>query len=268
MQPHRSCIRQPRLPTLPLPAPGGRTRRRALHRLGGTARRPLLRRPWRRRRPRRAPRLPRRQASRPAERPLRAPEGWRWGELPAPAFRGGIFPYADPGGAPLEPQWPLQQVPAQQALPLPRPEGGGRDARSSAASSPRADVLLDNYRPSRPRPSRLRLRGRSPPSTRASCASPCRATASTGPYRERGSWGPILEAHTGLAASTGYEDGGPVKQGAAFPDGIGGLTGAFVDPRRPPRARPHRQSRLREPLAVRVVPLHRRRDARCRLGQR
>ena len=88
-------------------------------------------------------------------------------------------------------------------------------------------MLLDNYRPRaldrlgfdfatvaaiNPRIVRLSMSG----------------YGATGPYRERGSWGPILEAHSGLAAATGYADGGPMKQGAAFPDGIGGLTGTFA----------------------------------------
>jgi crotonobetainyl-CoA:carnitine CoA-transferase CaiB-like acyl-CoA transferase len=50
----------------------------------------------------------------------------------------------------------------------------------------------------------------------------------TGPHRDWVSYGPILEAHSGLAAATGYQDGGPMKLGAALPDGIGGLTGTFA----------------------------------------
>jgi crotonobetainyl-CoA:carnitine CoA-transferase CaiB-like acyl-CoA transferase len=50
----------------------------------------------------------------------------------------------------------------------------------------------------------------------------------TGPHRDWVSYGPILEAHSGLAAATGYSDGGPMKLGAALPDGIGGLTGTFA----------------------------------------
>ena len=158
--------------------------------------------------------------------PLRAPEGWRWGELPAPAFRGGIFPDADPGERPWNRNGPFNKFQRnKRSLCLDLKDEAGREAFRRLLAE--ADVLLDNYRPRaldrlgfdfdavaaiNPRIVRISMSG----------------YGSTGPYRERGSWGPILEAHTGLAASTGYVDGGPVKQGAAFPDGIGGLTGAFV----------------------------------------
>jgi len=39
----------------------------------------------------------------------------------------------------------------------------------------------------------------------------------------RVSWGPILESHSGMAATTGYQDGGPLKMGVALPDPVGGL---------------------------------------------
>ena len=162
----------------------------------------------------------------PGGAPLRAPEGWRWGELPAPAFRGGIFPDADPGERPWNRNGPFNKFQRnKRSLCLDLKDEAGREVFRRLLAE--ADVLLDNYRPRaldrlgfdfetitaiNPRIVRISMSG----------------YGSTGPYRERGSWGPILEAHTGLAASTGYEDGGPVKQGAAFPDGIGGLTGAFV----------------------------------------
>ena len=40
------------------------------------------------------------------------------------------------------------------------------------------------------------------------------------------SWGPILDAASGLAATTGYPDSGPYKQGVAYPDPVGGSHGA------------------------------------------
>ena len=162
----------------------------------------------------------------PGGEPLRAPEGWRWGELPAPAFRGGIFPDADPGERPWNRNGPFNKFQRNKrslCLDL-KDEAGGEVFRRLLAE---ADVLLDNYRPRaldrlgfdfeavtaiNPRIVRLSMSG----------------YGSTGPYRDRGSWGPILEAHSGLAATTGYEGGGPMKQGAAFPDGIGGLTGTFA----------------------------------------
>ncbi len=158
--------------------------------------------------------------------PMRAPEGWQWGELPPPAFRAGIFPDADPGERPWNRNGPFNKMQRnKRALCLDLKDARGRDAFRRLLAQ--ADVLLDNYRPRaldrlgfdfetvaaiNPRIVRVSMSG----------------YGATGPYRERGSWGPILEAHSGLAAATGYADGGPMKLGAAFPDGIGGLTGAFA----------------------------------------
>ncbi len=162
----------------------------------------------------------------PGGEPLRAPEGWRWGELPAPAFRGGIFPDADPGERPWNRNGPFNKFQRnKRSLCLDLKDEAGQEVFRRLLAE--ADVLLDNYRPRaldrlgfdfeavtaiNPRIVRLSMSG----------------YGSTGPYRDRGSWGPILEAHSGLAATTGYEGGGPMKQGAAFPDGIGGLTGTFA----------------------------------------
>jgi benzylsuccinate CoA-transferase BbsF subunit len=45
----------------------------------------------------------------------------------------------------------------------------------------------------------------------------------SGPDQLRPSWGPILEAHSGMSWASGYEDGGPMKVGVALPDPTGGL---------------------------------------------
>jgi len=50
----------------------------------------------------------------------------------------------------------------------------------------------------------------------------------SGPMQSHFSWGPILEAHAGTAAATGYEGGDPVKFGVAFPDPAGGIHGALA----------------------------------------
>ncbi len=163
---------------------------------------------------------------RPDGSPMRAPEGWRWGELPPPAYRAGIFPDADPGERPWNRNGPFNKMQRnKRSLALDLQAEAGREVFRRLLAE--ADILLDNYRPRaldrlgfdfetvaaiNPRIVRISMSG----------------YGSTGPYRDRGSWGPILEAHSGLAATTGYEGGGPVKQGAAFPDGIGGLTGTFA----------------------------------------
>ena len=158
--------------------------------------------------------------------PMLAPQGWHWGERPPPAARAGIFPDADPGERPWNRNGPFNKMQRNKrslALDL-KSEPGKAVFRRLIA---KADILLDNYRPRaldrlgfdlaavveiNPRIVRVSMSG----------------YGATGPYRERGSWGPILEAHSGFASATGYEDGGPMKLGAAFPDGIGGLTGAFA----------------------------------------
>ena len=163
---------------------------------------------------------------RPDGSPMRAPEGWSWGELPPPAYRAGIFPDADPGERPWNRNSPFNKMQRnKRSLALDLQAEAGREVFRRLLAE--ADILLDNYRPRaldrlgfdyesvaaiNPRIVRISMSG----------------YGSTGPYRDRGSWGPILEAHSGLAATTGYEGGGPVKQGAAFPDGIGGLTGTFA----------------------------------------
>jgi crotonobetainyl-CoA:carnitine CoA-transferase CaiB-like acyl-CoA transferase len=42
------------------------------------------------------------------------------------------------------------------------------------------------------------------------------------------SYGPMLEAHAGFAAATGYIGEEPLRIGLAFPDAVGGLHGAFA----------------------------------------
>ena len=56
----------------------------------------------------------------------------------------------------------------------------------------------------------------------------CTGYGHTGPFRQRVSYGPVLEAHSGATSVTGYLEGGPMKMGHAFPDPIGGLHGAFA----------------------------------------
>ena len=45
----------------------------------------------------------------------------------------------------------------------------------------------------------------------------------SGPDSDRAAWGQVLEAHSGLAATTGYPGGGPQRMGHPFPDAIAGV---------------------------------------------
>jgi crotonobetainyl-CoA:carnitine CoA-transferase CaiB-like acyl-CoA transferase len=49
---------------------------------------------------------------------------------------------------------------------------------------------------------------------------------STGPWAQRRSYGPAIEAASSIEGRTGYEGGEPLRLGHPLPDGIGGLAGA------------------------------------------
>lgn len=151
---------------------------------------------------------------------------WQWGQLPEPTFRAGVFPDADPGAHPWNRAgiWnKMNRNKRSLCIDLKQPDGW----RVFEALIRTTDILFDNLSPRgvdslgiddasmrtlNPRLIRISLSG----------------YGHTGPYRDRVSYGPILEAHSGLAAATGYRGGGPVKQGTAFPDPIGGLHGTFA----------------------------------------
>src|SRR6185437_14781750 len=90
-----------------------------------------------------------------------------------------------------------------------------------------SDVVLDNYRPRAMAALGLdyaALRALNPQIIVVSLS----GYGSTGRFKDHVSLGPILEAHSGLAAATGYDGGEAMKLGAALPDAVGGLTGAFT----------------------------------------
>jgi crotonobetainyl-CoA:carnitine CoA-transferase CaiB-like acyl-CoA transferase len=147
--------------------------------------------------------------------------GWQWGRLPGPVFRSGIYPDADPGERPWNRQGIFNKMNRnKRSLAIDLKAAGGREVLADLVRA--SDVVLDNYSPRgveslgidhetlarwNPRIVSVSLSG----------------YGHTGPDRMRVSWGPILESHSGLAATTGYEDGGPLKMGVALPDPVGGL---------------------------------------------
>ena len=153
-------------------------------------------------------------------------EGWRWGDLPPPDFRSGVYPVADPGERPWNRQGTFNKMHRnKRSLCVDLKTEAGREAFGRLVAE--SDVVLDNWRPralDRLGFDYASLCAINPRIIRASMS----GYGATGPYRDRASFGPILEAHSGFADATGYVDGGPMKLGAAFPDGIGGLTGAFA----------------------------------------
>ncbi|MCP5027763.1 MAG: CoA transferase [Actinomycetia bacterium] len=152
------------------------------------------------------------------------PEPWAWGELPPATVRNGMYPDAEPG---VE-WWNRMSVwnkmnRSKRSLCLDIKAPGGREVFEKLVAS--ADIVLNNYSPRG-----VRSLGIDPETLRA--IKPDMVTVSmsgfgaVGPGSEAVSWGPILDAASGLAATTGYADSGPYKQGLAYPDPVGGTHGA------------------------------------------
>ena len=51
---------------------------------------------------------------------------------------------------------------------------------------------------------------------------------STGPWADRRSYGPAIEAASSVEGRTGYQGGEPLRLGHPLPDGVGGLAGAYA----------------------------------------
>jgi crotonobetainyl-CoA:carnitine CoA-transferase CaiB-like acyl-CoA transferase len=145
---------------------------------------------------------------------------WEWGRLPGPIFRPAIFPDADPGAEPWNRQGVYNKMNRNKrslAIDLKAPEGWDVFRRLVA----RSDIVLNNYSPRGVRSLGIdydTLREMNPKIIAIGLS----GYGATGPDQDRVSWGPMLEAHSGLAATTGYQDGGPIKMGAALPDPVGG----------------------------------------------
>jgi crotonobetainyl-CoA:carnitine CoA-transferase CaiB-like acyl-CoA transferase len=145
---------------------------------------------------------------------------WQWGKLPGPIFRPAIFPDADPGDDPWNRQGVYNKMNRNKrslAIDLKAPEGWQVFRRLVA----RSDIVLNNYSPRGVRSLGIEyeaLREINP----TIIAIGLSGYGASGPDQDRVSWGPMLEAHSGLAATTGYREGGPIKMGAALPDPVGG----------------------------------------------
>jgi crotonobetainyl-CoA:carnitine CoA-transferase CaiB-like acyl-CoA transferase len=148
-------------------------------------------------------------------------EGWAWGRLPGPVFRPGIFPDADPGERPWNRQSlfnKLQRNKLSLCIDLKAPAAHAVLVDLVKVS----DIVVDNYSPGAIRHLGLdyeTLRTYNPSLIRISMS----GYGHTGPAQTHPSWGPILEAQSGMSWTTGYPEAGPLKVGAAFPDPIGGL---------------------------------------------
>ena len=153
-------------------------------------------------------------------------EGWSWGELPPGAVRNGTWPSTDPGE-----RWfnrmgmfnKLQRNKRSLCLDVKGP--GGQELFHRLVEQ--SDVVLNNYSP-------RGVMSLGIDHETLSAINPEIITVSmsgygaTGPMATHFSLGPILETHAGLASTTGYPDGGPLRIGVAFPDPAGGLLGTVA----------------------------------------
>ena len=153
-------------------------------------------------------------------------EAWSWGELPGPTFRAGVFPNADPG----EHTWNRAGIfnklhRNKRALCMNLKTPAGWEAFERLVRS--ADVLFDNLSPRGVDSLGIgpeAMQGLNPRLIRVSMS----GYGASGPDRNNVSYGPILEGASGLVSATGYPEGGPIKEGHALPDPIGGLHGTFA----------------------------------------
>jgi CoA:oxalate CoA-transferase len=120
-------------------------------------------------------------------------------------------------------QWKMNRH--KQSVVLDLESAAGRTAARQLALS--ADVLVENYRPG--------VAGKLGLAAAELCtANPALVYVSLsgfgagGPWKDRRSYGPNIEAASSILARTGYRDGGPTRLGHALPDGIGGLAGALA----------------------------------------
>ena len=152
------------------------------------------------------------------------PEPWNWGELPPITVRNGVFPDAHPG----DEWWNRMSLwnkmnRSKRSLCLDVKGPGGREVFERLVGT--ADIVLNNYSPRGVRSLGIdhdTLRAIKPDLVTVAMS----GFGATGPGSEAVSWGPILDAGSGLAATTGYRDSGPYKQGLAYPDPVGGIHGA------------------------------------------
>ena len=147
--------------------------------------------------------------------------GWRWGQLPGPVFRSGIYPDADPGERPWNRQGVFNKMNRnKKSLAIDLKAAGARDVLADLVRA--SDVVLDNYSPRGVKSLGIDHESLARWNPRIISVS-LSGYGHTGPDRMRVSWGPILESHSGMAAMTGYAGGGPLKMGVALPDPVGGL---------------------------------------------
>ncbi len=147
-----------------------------------------------------------------------------WGVLPDPLIRAPVYPQAEPG----ERRWNRSGLinklnRGKKSLCLDAKAPGGEDVLARLLAS--ADVVLHNFSP-RGADSlgidRASIEARRPDAVTVAMT----GYGETGPLRDFGAYGPLLEAFGGVDQAMGYEGEGPMRIGVAYPDAIGGALGA------------------------------------------
>ena len=157
----------------------------------------------------------------PPERVQEELAGWRWGEMPGPTFRSGIFPDADPGARPWNRAGVFNKVNRNKlslCMDMKAPEAHDIFVELVKAS----DIVVNNFSPRGVASLGIQhetLLSYNPNIVSVSLS----GYGHTGPDSDRAAWGQILEAHSGLAAATGYPGEGPQRMGHPFPDAIAGV---------------------------------------------
>ena len=153
-----------------------------------------------------------------------AEQPFEWGVLPDPLIRAAIFPHAEPG----ERRWNRSGVinklnRGKQSLCLDAKAPGGSEVLDRLLAS--ADVVLNNFSPRGVDSlgiDRAAVEARQPNAVTVAMS----GYGASGPMRDFGAYGPLLEAFGGLDQAMGYEGEGPMRIGIAYPDAIGGALGA------------------------------------------
>ncbi len=163
----------------------------------------------------------------PDDQALRAAlDDWTRGEAVEPTLRASVFPEGEPQPEPWNRAGIFNKHNRNKrslCANLKKPSG----RRIWRRLVEQSDVIVDNFSPRGSKSLGIdyaTVSGWNPRIISVSCT----GYGHTGPFRQRVSYGPVLEAHSGATAVTGYAEGGPIKMGHAFPDPIGGLHGAFA----------------------------------------
>ena len=151
---------------------------------------------------------------------------WRRGEEVEPTLRASVFPEGQPGPDPWNRAGIFNKLNRNKrglCADL-KMESGKRIWRRLVEAS---DVIVDNFSPRGVKSLGIDYETVKQWNQRIISVS-CTGYGHSGPFRQRVSYGPVLEAHSGAASATGYAEGGPMKMGHAFPDPVGGLHGTFA----------------------------------------